>query len=173
MKSTPPQTGSRRQSAWWLGVSIAALVGGLAGAIFVFPLGLIVAGVIVLPLTMGAAALFAAISASWVATFLAPDRSRSRILPIVAACEAIAGVVTLAILVLRLSPATRLESPSAILVLGLLFIVPGTSVVTRRLRRPRSGLRRDALLTVGLLVLAVLIVVAAVWIASLFGLAGA
>ncbi len=174
MKSTPPQIGSRRQSAWWLGVIAAALVGGLSGAIFVFPLGLIVAEVISIPLTLGSAGLFAAISASWVATFLAPDRSRSRILPIVAACEAMAGVVTLAIFASRLSPAaSRLVSPSFILALGMLVIVPGASVATRRLRRPRSGLRRDALLTAGWLVLAVLLVAAAIAIASFFGLAGA
>ena len=78
-----------------LGVFGAAFVGGMFGALSVFPLGLGVHEFVIWPLTLIIGALFAAILAAWISTLLAPDQMRSRLLAIVGAVEAIAVVVAL------------------------------------------------------------------------------
>ena len=149
-------------------------------AMILFPVGLVVAEFIAWPLTFLIAAIFAAIGAGWAGNLLTPGRSR--LLPIVGVSMATAAVVGLAVLILI---ANYLPTPSFVVeragigpgraadvLLGMIFIALGASWATWRFRGPEPVLVKDVALTLGLVSLAVLVIVATLLVASLFGLTG-
>lgn len=112
----------------------------------------------------------AALAAAWTANLLAPDRSRTRLLPVVAA-SALAGVVG-AFLIVALR--TAMEGPMAgSLIPVLLGVALVATVAAMKRRRPRDALRRDAWTSVGLLVLIPVGLYAVVGVGCLVGQCGA
>ena len=106
----------------------------------------------------GIGALFAALAAGWVATLIASDRTRSRLLLVVATSEAVATVLAVGgLLVLR---SAVLSSSTLVPVSFVLFLGLGMAVIALvgswaalRFRSPRRGLAPDILATLGLLAL--------------------
>ena len=77
---------------WFIvAVAVGALAGAIVGIVPVFVLGLSFSELIVLPLSLGVAGLFAAVSAAWIGTLFSPDRSATRLLPTVAVTDLAAG----------------------------------------------------------------------------------
>ncbi len=135
-----------------IGVVIAALVGGMAGALPVATLGLVVPEYVTVPLSLIAGALVAGISAGWAANLLAPDRTRS-MLPAIAGISVAAGAVV-AVAGLGLSAAgASLVFPNrfSMLLLSMAVIAIGVSFATWHFRRIDGRLTRDLLTTLGLL----------------------
>jgi len=68
-----------RRVLWRAGVLISALFGAVIAAFSLFPVGLVVAGSVIFPLTLGVAAFVAAIGAaigaSWAGTLPVPART--------------------------------------------------------------------------------------------------
>jgi hypothetical protein len=156
---------------------VAALLGGTIGGMLVLPLGLIVYEFILWPLTLGFGALLAAICASWVGTFLAPDATRSRLLPVVAVSEVTAAVVALCLVAVGVLVRPRFPAVGAMLgppafLLGLCMVVIALSAswAAWRFRGPGRRSGRDALITLVLLGSGVLILVATLYVAGLLGL---
>jgi hypothetical protein len=161
---------------------IVALLSGTVLALFIFLFGLIVPEAIIFPLTFGIGAIFAAIGASWVGNRLATERTRSRLLPIVGISETTAVVVAVGLLALMLNhlptPGFVIErsgmAPGRIVdvVLGMVFIALSASWATWRFRSSERRTGRDAAIMLGLVGLSILIFVATLYTASLFGLVG-
>jgi hypothetical protein len=110
----------------------------------------------------GIGALFAALAAAWVDTLIDSDRTRSRLLLVVATSEAVATVLAVGgLLVLR---STVLSSSALLPVSFVLFLGLGMAVIALagswaalRFRSPRRGLAPDILATLGLLGLMVVV----------------
>ena len=161
------------------GILAAALLGGNVGGMLILPFGLVLVEFVVFPLTFCIAGIFAAIDAGWAGHLLVPGRSR--LLPILGASEVAAAAVSVLLLaVLALvrpqspaeAPALFLPSPVVLLGIGVVFIALSAGWAAWRCRSPESRPGRDAAITLGLLALAVLLVVATLFVAGLFGLAG-
>jgi hypothetical protein len=107
-------------------------------------------------------ALFTALTAGWVGTIRASNRTRSRLLIVVGTSEAVAlAVAVVGFLVLR---SAALGSSALLPVLSLLFFGLGIAVIALasswtalRFRSPRRGLAPDILATLGLLGLMVVV----------------
>jgi hypothetical protein len=159
-----------------------ALLSGTVLALFIFLFGLIMPEPIIVPLTFGIGAIFAAIGASWVGNRLVPDHTRSRLLPIVGIAETTAIVVAVALLVLM---SNHLPTPGFVIewsgmapgrivdvVLGMVFIALSASWATWRFRSSERRPGRDAAIMLGLVGLSILTFIGTLYIASLFGLVG-
>lgn len=156
-----------------LGILIAAWFGSIIGLVLVLPLGLIVAEWLIFPLALAITALLAALSAGWAGTFLADDQTQTHLLPVIGVTEAVAVGVTLIFLIMvRLGMASfgPLIVPAVIF---SLILTLSASVATWCFRRPKQSIGSEVKLTVTLLVLAVVSVPSVIFLASLFGLAGA
>ena len=156
----------------------AALLGSLAGVLVVLPLGLVAAELVVFPLTIGVAALLAALAVGWAGSLLAPDGSRTRLLPTVRAAGAMATVVAallLAYLALaeRVLPRVLAVPPIVLGAVSALLLAAGATAATWRYRTAERRLARDVRLTLALLALAGASVPAVLVAASLVGLTGA
>ncbi len=170
MKQSTQATQPQRRLAQLL---LVALICGVAADV-----------VLVLPFTLssqpsrmwfaaiGIGALFAAITAGWVGTLAASDRTRSRLLVVVATSEAAAAfVAVIGFLVLREAvPRSSVLLP----LLSILFFVVAMAIVALvagwaalRFRNPRRHLAPDILATIGLLGLMVLIHVQTIILAPL------
>jgi hypothetical protein len=156
-----------------LGVVGAAFVGGMFGALSVFPLGLVVHEFVIWPLTLIIGALFAAILAAWIGTLLAPDQMRSRLLAIVGAAEAIAVVVALVyLLALPLWSVLPWIFSARIYSLGLCMLIVALSAswATGRYRSSRGRLGWDGgIMLGGAVVIAALLILlsgAGTWIGA-------
>jgi len=153
------------------GILVVSLLGGNLGGLLVIPFGLVVIEFVIFPLAFAVGALFAAIGAGWVGNLLAPGGSR--FLPIVAISEIAAAVVAVALLVVMArTPPGTLPSPLFVVALGMILIALGASWAAWRFRSPERYMGRDATITLGLVGLAVLLFVATLFVASLFGLTG-
>ena len=64
-----------RRVLWRAGVLISALFGAVTAAFSLFSVGLVVAGSVIFPLTLGVAAFVAAIGAGWAGTLPVPART--------------------------------------------------------------------------------------------------
>lgn len=157
-------------------VLLVALICGTIVGYFVLPLYLVLHELVLWPLAFGVGALFAAIGAGWVGTFLASDQTRSRLLAVVGVSEATAAIVTVIGFLLLLFPAFAFS------VLGILFVQYGLGMVvialvaswaTWRFRSSRTHMGWDAMLTLVLAGLAPLIIMGTLYVAELFGLVGA
>lgn len=138
-----------------------ALLSALVVAVPMLPMGLEIPGSILAPLVLLTAALFAAISASWAGTLLAPDHTRTRLLPVVGVSIATAAVIALIVALgeVLVNPA-MLRSPAImaiiatldifILLVPLLIVLLSTSWATWHFRSPRGRMGREAKLTLAL-----------------------
>ncbi len=156
------------------GILIVTLLGVNIGVMLVLPFGLVVAEFVIWPLALVIGALFAAIAAGWAGNLLAPGRSR--FLPIAGVSEVTAAVVAVLlaaifVLILPLFPQNGFifGSPSFLLGLGVIFIAMGASWAAWHFRSTERDPARDAAITLGLMVLAILLFVATLLLAGLFG----
>ena len=142
-------------------VAVGALAGAIVGIMPVFVLGLSFSELIVLPLTLGVAGLFAAISAAWMGTSFSPDRSATRLLPTVAVTALAALAMAGLTVVVQATPlAGSLFSRNVYLLalpIGVITVV--AVLATARLRRPRRALLPDLARTSAVLLLAAVVVV--------------
>lgn len=147
-----------RNLAYRVGVFIAAVVGGMVG-LPVAVLGLAVPFFVILPLTLIVGGLLSGISASWAANLLAPDRTRSILLPITGASVAAGTVVAVAGIVLSMGGAWRVfPNLFSALLLFMAIIATGTSFAAWHFRRIDGQLTRDLMITIGLLGAAVAVI---------------
>jgi hypothetical protein len=161
---------------------VAAVVCGTIVGMLAFPFGLVMAWFAILPLTFGIAALFAAIAAAWSATLLAPNRTGSRLLPVVGLSEATAAIVAVVALIPFLVPgvvdsilgnsALGWVSPSIFLATSMVVIGLVASWAAWRFRTSGRRLGRDAWVTFGLIGLALLIFAGTFYAGILFGFVG-
>ena len=160
----------------WLAAFVATLVVSTVPGYVVFALGLVLPEALSYPLGFAIVALLAALGAGWLGTLLAPDRARSRLLAIVGVTELVALVALVVLVALRLSPLARtalFNRNIYSLLFATIAVSASASTATWRLRTTATSPGRDALLTLGLLALAVLAIVGTVAIASLLGVARA
>jgi hypothetical protein len=152
---------------------VAALICGTIVGMYVFPWGLCVAGFVIWPLTLVVAALSAAIGAGWVGILLAPDHTSSRLLPVVIASEvaAIFMVVATPVLIPVLGLVPLISSSAHLLGAAMVVIGLTSSWAAWRFRSSGHRWARDALLTVGLAGLGVLVFKGTLYIVYLLGLA--
>ncbi len=158
-----------------LGSFLGALVGGVLGVTLIFPLGLVVSGWVIIPLTMAMAALLSALAASWLSNLVARGQTRSRLVGVVMATEAVAAVVTALLVVLLLVTGSRgvsIGPPAGFLGISVLILAGAASLAASRLRGP-AGESRDTWLAAALLLGSVLVVLAALFVAARLGLVGA
>jgi hypothetical protein len=155
------------------GTLIAAWLGSIIGLVLVLPLGLIVAEWLIFPLALVVAALLAALSAGWAGTFLARDQTQTDLLPVISVTEAVAvGIALIFLLLVRLGVASFGPLIIPIVIFSLILAL-SASVATWRFRHSEQSLSSEVKRTVLLLVLVVVSVPGIVFLASLFGLAGA
>ena len=121
-----------------------ALLSALLVGVPMLPMGLELPESILVPLVLLTAALFAAISASWAGTLLAPDHTRTRLLPVVGVSMATAAVVAPIVV-----QGSRLLASSWVAL--LVFMVPlSASWATWHFRSSRGRMGREAMLTLAL-----------------------
>ena len=138
-----------------VGVVGAAFVGGMFGALPVFPLGLGVQEFVIWPLTLIIGALFAAITAAWIGTLFARDQMRSGLLAIVGVAETTAVVVAPVFYLLTFPLGARIYG----LGLCMLIVALSASWATGRYRSSRGRLGWDgAIMLSGAVVIAVLLI---------------
>ena len=158
----------------WFATFIAALVVGGIGLLLVATLGLIVVEWIAFPLALVVGALLAALSAGWVGTWLAGDGSRTRLVAVIAAVEAVGLALVLAVLVSAAFRDALLGPIIGIVVVCSLLLAATATVATWGYRRPAKPLPMgDLSLTLTLLVVAAVSVPAVVMLATVVGLGGA
>ncbi len=158
----------------YLIVFVAALAAGMVAEVPVSTLGLIVTEIVVLPLTFGTGAIFAAVSALWTSNLLVRGRTQGRLVPVVGVCLPTAIIVSILNLT---APLLRdfFIAPWGLrmLLLGTIFVAFSSSIATWRFRQTGRDLRRDALLTLILLVLVPAVVIAVVFLTCSLGYCGA
>ncbi len=155
------------------GTLIAAWLGSVLGLILLLPLGLIVSEWLIFPLALVIAALLAALGAGWAGTYLARDQTQTSLLPVIGITEVAGiGVALVFLLLVKLGMASFGPLIVPIVIFSLILTLTAT-ITTWRFRGPKQNTRGEVKLTVTLLVLAVVSVPAVVFLASLFGLAGA
>ena len=157
---------------FWLGTALAALVGAGVGVFFVLPLGLIVVEYVIFPLALFVGAVLASRAASWVGNRLAPGTNRARLSRVAGVTLAAAAVLAALLLA---GSALRLVLLGPVFYVGLFSAVVLALAATLAAARFRSAqpASSDRRLALWLLVLAVLSVPAAIFLAWLAGLAGA
>ncbi len=129
----------------FFGAAAAAAVTSMVGAVFVAGMGLVVPMHAVWPVTLGVAALLAALAASWVGNVLTADRAR------LLAVSAATGVAALILSVLLMLAAFSPDPVMAVLALPLIYVVGGCVAVlagvagaaSLRLRNERGRLGWD------------------------------
>ena len=157
---------------FWVGTSLAALIGSAVGIFFVLPLGLVVEELVIFPLALGVAAVLAALSAGWAGNWLPPHGTRTQLSRVVMVTEVVAAVIAVVVVA---NAALRVVLLGPVISIGLFCIVAlalVASVSTWRFRSRERG-TREGLLTMGLLTLAIVSVPVIVFLAWLAGLTGA
>lgn len=153
-----------RNLTYRIGVFIAAVVGGMIGALPVATLGLMVPAYVILPLALLAGGLLSGISAGWAANVLAPDRTRSILLPIAGVSATAGAVVAVAGIVLSVAGAGRVfPNLFSALLLSMAIIATGASFAAWHFRRIDGRLTRDLLITIGLLGAAAVVIAGTVF----------
>lgn len=162
----------------YLATAVAALLGSMVGMILVLPFGLVVSEVVIFPVAAAISALLAALCGGWAATGLAPDRSRTRLLPAVGASEVVAVLV--AMLLLAYLGFSQAALPRVVAVPPLMLgtaaavvLAVGATLAAWRFRSAEGRTPDDVRLTLVLLALGLAGVLAAFFLASLAGLTGA
>lgn len=154
----------------WPVIFIVTLVVSVAGSITVFTLGLVVSETVIHPLTVLVMALVAALSANWLSNFLSGGKTYGRLLPVVA----ITGVLSIFLVILPSVFWLYAVSPNILKVVTWGVLVSVIACITAaRFRSTAYRKRRDIILSLLLLVMALVMIVLAIFIASRLGLTGA
>ena len=147
-----------RYSVRAAGLLLSAVAGTLA-ALPVYVMGLVVPMVLVWPLTLGAAALVAALVASLIGNVASRDGTRTRLLPVVGIAEGAAAILALASGLTYLVPDAMPAWPaiySVVAVCAALALV--ATAASERWRGGGGTWRHDALIVGVLLLLSPLLV---------------
>jgi hypothetical protein len=156
---------------------VAALACSTIGIFLVLPFGLVVHELVILPLALLVGALLAAIGASWAASQLASDQTRTRLQPVVAFAEAGAVLVALMLIIMSIGDATRPENvlppPGTIGIAVSLVLALDVTLAAWRFRGTQSETAGQGRLMALLLAVAVVCIPLVIVVASLFGLTGA
>jgi hypothetical protein len=157
--------------AWSL-VGILTLIVSLVSSLFLFSLGLILIEFLLYPLALGVVALLTAATAVMLSNRLAADGQHSPAKPVVLVNEGVAVILTILLIVVNLTGA--LDGPVIFIVIPAAVILTITAFMAARryrsIQSPASGERRQILIWIGLALLAIPLVI---FVASLFGWAGA
>ncbi len=158
----------------WLTVYASALLVALVSGVPLLTLGLVLHESISRALWLVVSTLLAGIAASWISNVAVARPGHARLLPVVALSAAVVLGLLVPIALLTPRLLTGLQFRQVYL---LLFFSPlvacMVTLAAARLRAPKPEIRKDVLMTVGLLALAVGVVVGTLLGADLLGLAGA
>ncbi len=161
------------QLLYRVGPLMAAWVGSMLGLVVVLPLGLIVSEWLIFPLGLVIAALLAALSAGWTGTFLARDRTQTRLVPVIGVTVLVgSGLALLFLMGVRVGLASFGPLIVPVAFFSLVLTLSAT-FATWRFRTSQQGRSQAVKLTIMLLLLAVVSVPGIVLLASRLGLAGA
>jgi hypothetical protein len=155
-----------------LGALAAGIAAGILGMFLVLPFGLIASEYVIFALALGVAGLFAALGAGWAANLLAGDGTRTRLQQVALATELAAALIAILFLtnsVLRVG----LLGPVLYIALACGISLGLVAAVAAWRFRSTDKVEGEVRLTVLLLVLAVVSVPVAIFLASLAGLTGA
>ena len=142
----------------------AALIGGVVGVALVFPLALFVPEVVVVPLMMAVAGLYAGLAAAWAANLLASNRTMSRVFPVAGVSVVVGLLLAAGIIMSVLTDLLRWPFPAFPIALGLLVLALFASRASGHFRRPKNSLRRDAWKTLGLVGLSIAVEISTVFV---------
>lgn len=156
----------------WLLILILTLLGSVVSATLLFTLGLILIEFLLYPLALGITALLAALTAVWLSNKLSHDGLQTPVEPVVRWCEGTA--VLLAILLMVGNRMGWLPHPP-------IFVSSGTAVIltlvstfsAMQLRQTPSAAQTPTRRIVTWLIIAFLAIPLVIFVASLFGWAGA
>ena len=156
----------------WSLVGLLTVIVSLVSSTFLFAFGLILLEFLLYPMALGIAALFAALTASWSSNWLINDGQHTPPRPVVIACELLA--VALAVLLIILSAAGALNVPPIFVSTPAALLLAATALVSTQSNRSSQPAavyeRRQTVIWIALSILAVPLII---FIASLFGWAGA
>jgi hypothetical protein len=117
-----------------------------------YRIGVFIAALVSWPLALTAGALFSGLCAGWAANLLAPDRTRSALLPIVGVSIAASAIIALAGMALSLGGMRDIfPNLFAALLASLAVITIDASIAAWHFRRTGGGLAKDLLTMLGLL----------------------
>ena len=117
-----------------------------------YRIGVFIAALVSWPLALTAGALFSGLCAGWAANLLAPDRTRSTLLPIVGVSITASAIIALAGMELSLGGMRDIfPNLFAALLASLAVITIGASIAAWHFRRTGGGLAKDLLTMLGLL----------------------
>lgn len=147
----------------FFGLWVVALAACLVGIVPVAALGLSVPGQVVIPLAFATGGLLAALMASWLGNLaFAGGGTRSRLLPIVGWTELVAAAA-FGLFVLVFFTQVIVATLFTYLVAASVLIAVGAVLATFRLRNEETHFARDAGLSLGMLVVAILVDSFGVW----------
>jgi hypothetical protein len=156
----------------WSLVGLFTLIVSLATITFLFAFGLILIEFLLYPMALAIAALFTALTATWASNWLIKDEQHTPPQPVVLACEGLAAM--LAVLLIALWTVGALNMPPIFVSTPAALILAATALVTtksyRTVQPATAHEKRQSLIWIAVSILAVPLII---YIASLFGWAGA
>jgi hypothetical protein len=156
----------------WSFVGLLTVIVSLVSSTFLFIFGLILLEFLLYPMALGIVALFAALTASWSSNWLVLDEQHTPPRPVVMACEGLA--VVLAVLLIILWSAGTLDVPPIFVSTPTALLLAATAfVVAKSNRSSQPAAAHEKRQTLVWLVVSILAVPLIIFIASLFGWAGA
>jgi hypothetical protein len=153
-------------------VGLLALIVSVVSSLFLFAFGLILIEFPLYPLALTIMALLAALTAVWSSNWLVHDGQHTAPRPVVMTCEVVAIVLAVLLIILAVmniagGPAIYVSLPTALL-LAITAVFSARNNRTTQTAEPNEG--RQALIWLAIAVVAVPLTI---FIASLFGWAGA
>lgn len=143
------------RAVWGPAVVAAAFLGAGVVGFFSFAMGLLVGERVLwyagYPLAAILSGVGATLAAAWTATLLAPDRSRTDLRRVLA--WAVGGAVAGLALFYAMTLAEVGQTMAARIAPVVFLATAGAAFSALKVRKPHGSLRRDALLSVGLLLL--------------------
>lgn len=153
-------------------IGIATLAVSLVVSTFLFVLGLILADFILYPMALCISALFTAVTAVALNNLLFHDERHTALRPVVIVCEATAVILAAVLIIITAVGAINvpviLPSGAAALILALTAII-----AARHYRAAEPAASNEKLQAVTWIALALAAIPLIIFIASIFGLAGA
>lgn len=153
-------------------IGLLTLIVSLVSSAFLFVLGLILIEFLLYPMALCISALFTGLTAAWLNNWLIADGRHTAPRPVVIACEVVA--VVLAALLIILSAAGSLNFPTIFLSSSAALLLAATAfVAARRYRTMQPAEPHEGWQAVIWIILALVAVPLIIFIADLFGWAGA
>jgi hypothetical protein len=162
----------KTNSLAWIIIGLFATIVSFISSFFLFSLGLILIEFLVYPLALSITALFTALTAVFLSNLLLDKGQHTPPRPVVMACEGTA--VALAILLIILTVAKLLSVPGIFIVIPATLLLTSTALIAAKRHRSDQPVatneRKQVMLWIAIAIVAVPLVI---FIASLFGWAGA